>query len=171
MISENEAIQLVKSTSKYAHALMVSAMMAEVAKELEEDLKLWKIVGLLHDIDYDEVGGDMRKHGVVAAEKLKGVLPEEAVYSIKAHDYRTGFEPKSKLDKALIAADSATVLIEKMRGTGKELTAKTLLAEITNTSAAAPWHRNNTMKCAEIGLSLDKFLKICLNAMEQVAQP
>jgi len=27
------------------------------------------------------------------------------------------------------------------------------------------------MKCAEIGLSLDKFLKICLNAMEQVAQP
>jgi predicted hydrolase (HD superfamily) len=46
MISENEAIQIVKNTSKYAHALMVSAIMAEVAKELKEDLKLWKIVGL-----------------------------------------------------------------------------------------------------------------------------
>ena len=66
MISEEEAIQLIKNTSKYAHALLVSAIMAEMAEELKEDTRLWKIVGLLHDIDYDEVKGDMQKHGIVA---------------------------------------------------------------------------------------------------------
>ncbi|MBS7608490.1 MAG: hypothetical protein QW734_09175 [Candidatus Bathyarchaeia archaeon] len=35
--------------------MLVSAIMAEVARELKEDTHLWKIVGLLHDLDYDEV--------------------------------------------------------------------------------------------------------------------
>ncbi|MEM2249394.1 MAG: hypothetical protein QXP16_01715 [Candidatus Bathyarchaeia archaeon] len=50
MISEEEAIQLIKNTSKYAHTLLVSAIMAEMAEELKEDTRLWKIVGLLYDI-------------------------------------------------------------------------------------------------------------------------
>lgn|GEM_PF-3657806 len=45
--------------------------------------------------------------------ELKDKLPEKAVYAIKAHDYRTGFKPESMLDKALIAADSAAILMEK----------------------------------------------------------
>ncbi|MEM0096562.1 MAG: hypothetical protein QW734_09180 [Candidatus Bathyarchaeia archaeon] len=44
---------------------------------------------------------------------MKDKLPEKAVYAIKAHDYRTGFKPESMLDKALIAADSAAILMEK----------------------------------------------------------
>lgn len=76
MISEEEAKQLIKNTGKYAHALLVSAIMAEVAEELREDAHLWKIVGLLNDLDYDEVKEDMRRHGIVAAEKLKEKLPE-----------------------------------------------------------------------------------------------
>ena len=68
---------------------------------------------MLHDLDYDEVREDMRKHGVAAAEKLMGKLPEEAIHAIKANDYRTGFKPKRRLDKALIAADSAAVLMDK----------------------------------------------------------
>jgi len=40
MISEDEAIQLVKNTSKYLHALLVSAIMAELANQLNEDVKL-----------------------------------------------------------------------------------------------------------------------------------
>ncbi|MBS7636558.1 hypothetical protein KEJ37_04375 [Candidatus Bathyarchaeota archaeon] len=43
-----------------------------MAKELKEDTHLWKIVGLLHNHDYDEVKGDMQRHGIVAAEKPKG---------------------------------------------------------------------------------------------------
>ncbi|MEM2946943.1 MAG: HDIG domain-containing protein [Candidatus Bathyarchaeia archaeon] len=167
MISEEEATQLIKNTSKYAHALLVSAIMAEVAEELRENVHLWKIVGLLHDLDYDEVNEDMRKHGIVAAEKLKEKLPEKAIYAIKAHDYRTGVEPRNKLDKALIAADSAAIIIEKIMEAKKELTIKTFQTEIKYTSKITPWHKINIMKCAELGLSLNKFLRLCINSTKK----
>ncbi|MEM0007728.1 MAG: HDIG domain-containing protein [Candidatus Bathyarchaeia archaeon] len=170
MISEEEAIQLIKNTSKCAHALLVSAIMAEMAEELKEDTRLWKIVGLLYDIDYDEVKGDMQKHGIVAAEKLKGRLPKGAIYAIKAHDYRTGFKPKSRLDEALIAADSAATIIEKIMEAKKELTVKTFRAEITDASKTMPWHKANIMKCAELGLSLNKFLQLCINSAKKEIQ-
>jgi hypothetical protein len=32
MLSEDEAIQLIKNTSKYSHALLVSAIMVEIAR-------------------------------------------------------------------------------------------------------------------------------------------
>jgi len=170
MISEDEAIQLVKNTSKYSHALLVSAIMAELAKQLNEDVKLWRIVGLLHDLDYDEVREDMRKHGVAAAEKLKGRLPEEAIYAIKAHDYRTGFKPKRRLDKALIAADSAAVLMDKMEESGIELNPETFLMEIEKASKTTPWHKDNIMRCIEIGLSLNVFLQLCSTVMSRSTQ-
>jgi hypothetical protein len=167
-ISVDEAIRLIKGTSKYDHALLVSLIMAEMAKELGEDTHLWKIVGLLHDLDYDEVKGDMERHGVVAAEKLRGKLPEDAIYAIKAHDYRTGFKPKSRLDKALIAADSAAILIEKLRKTPrKKMSIKTLQTELVKSSKTQPWLNENILKCVEIGLTLKRFFQLCLKATKQ----
>ncbi|MEM3696242.1 MAG: HDIG domain-containing protein [Candidatus Bathyarchaeia archaeon] len=121
MISKDEALRLVKSTSKYSHVLMVSCMMKELAKALNENGEEWMLVGLLHDLDYDRVKDDMKMHGVVAAEMLKGKLPKKCLYAIKAHDYRSGIKPKSKLDKALIATDSLASLIENMRMEAEEL--------------------------------------------------
>jgi putative nucleotidyltransferase with HDIG domain len=54
MISENEALQLIKNSSKYNHAIMVSQIMEELARIVGENAEEWKIVGLLHDLDYDE---------------------------------------------------------------------------------------------------------------------
>jgi hypothetical protein len=114
MISRDEALRLIRNTSKYAHALIASIIMRGLARFLREDERAWELVGLLHDLDFDEVRDDMSRHGVVASERLRGRLPEDCLYAIKAHDYRTGLKPKSRLDKVLIAADSLAVLIEKM---------------------------------------------------------
>jgi putative nucleotidyltransferase with HDIG domain len=76
MISKNEALRLVKGTSKYSHALIVSCMMKELAKALNENEVEWMLVGLLHDLDYDIVKNDMKMHGVVAAKMLEAKLPE-----------------------------------------------------------------------------------------------
>jgi len=62
----------------------------------------------------------MSKHGIVASEILKGKLPETCLYAIKCHDYRTGFKPKSKLDNALIVADTLAVIIEDIKRSGKK---------------------------------------------------
>jgi len=167
MISQEEALKLVRNTSRYAHALMVSRMMKELARVFGEDENEWVLVGLLHDLDYDEVKNDMRKHGVAAAEKLKERLPENCIHAIKAHDYRTGIKAKSKLDSALIATDSLASLIEKMGKTAKELTAEKLQAELESISVNRPWYKSNVLKCEEIGLRMDDFLRLCLNSLKE----
>jgi len=76
----------------------------------------------------------------MATEKLKRILPEEAIHAIKAHDYRTGFKPKSILDKALIVADSAAIL-DKMKESEAELNLETFLMEIEKASKIMPGTR------------------------------
>jgi len=158
---------LVRSTSKYAHVLMVSHMMRQLARALDENESEWTLVGLLHDLDYDEVKNDMRRHGIVAAERLKGKLPEHCVYAVKAHDYRAGIKAKGKLDNALIATDSLASLIEKMGKTAEKLNAEKLRAELESISASHPWYKTNVLKCEEIGLRMDKFLRLCLNSLKE----
>ena len=167
MISLDEALRLVRDTSKYAHVLIVSVVMRGLARDLSEDEREWELVGLLHDLDFDEVRDDMRMHGVVASERLKGKLPENCLYAIKAHDYRTGFKPKSRLDEALITADSLAVLIEKTGKETEELDVEILLAELEKISVSQPWHKSNILKCEEIGLSLKEFLQLCLNSVRE----
>lgn len=167
MISRDEALRLVRNTSKYAHALIVSIMMGELARNLGEDEPEWQLVGLLHDLDYDEVRDNMSEHGVVASERLKGRLPEDCLYAIKAHDYRTGFKPRSRLDKVLRATDSLAILIEKTGRSLEELNVETLRAELEDISVNQPWHKNSILKCEEIGLSLKEFLQLCLNSLKE----
>jgi predicted hydrolase (HD superfamily) len=81
MISKEDALKLVLNTSKYAHVLIASAIMCKLAARLGENSREWELVGLLHDLDFDEVGGDMSKHGLVAAERLVGKLSEKCLYA------------------------------------------------------------------------------------------
>jgi len=115
MISRKEALKFVRNCSKHSHLLLASKLMRRLAEKLRVDSLEWELVGLLHDLDFDEVRGDMSKHGIVTAERLRNKLPDHCLYAIKAHDHRTGFEPKGRLDIALIAVDSLAVLIEKAR--------------------------------------------------------
>ena len=92
MISENEAIELAKNTSRVSHALIASAMMKTIAERLGESSLEWELVGLLHDLDIDEARNNINKHGVIASEALKGKLPEHCLYAIKAHDHRIGVQ-------------------------------------------------------------------------------
>jgi len=165
MISREEAIKLVLNTSKYSHVLIASAIMSKLAARLGENSKEWELVGLLHDLDFDEVGGDMSKHGVVAAERLVGKLPEKCLYAIKAHDYRTGFKPNSRLDSALMAVDSLSLLIEKALKRHQKLNVETLETILTNISSEQPWHKTNITKCREMGLSTGEFLELGISSL------
>jgi len=162
MISRKSALELVRNTSKYAHACVVSAIMSKLATRLNENSQEWELVGLLHDLDFDEVKNGVGKHGVVAVERLKDGLPDDCLYAIKAHDYRTGCKPKSKLDKALIATDSLAILVEKILEKTQELTVETLRAKLEKISLNQPWHESNILKCEEIGISVDEFFRLCV---------
>jgi len=167
MISENEALQLIKNGSKYNHAIMVSQIMEELARTLGENAEEWKIVGLLHDLDHDETRDAPHQHGIVASEKLKGRLPEHCIHAIRAHDNRTGLKAESKLDKALVASDSLANLIEKMDKTANELSVTTLRVELESVSLRKTWFKNNVWQCEEFGVRLDDFLRLGLNFMKE----
>ena len=162
MISWDGALKLVRSTSKCDHAIVVATIMDALAKRLGENEREWRLVGLLHDLDYDEVKDDMQKHGLIAVEKLKTMLPEHCLYAIKAHDYRTGFKPKSKLDKALIAADAVAIVMERSGKTIKRLDVAGLSGEIEYVSVSQPWLRDNIFLCRDLRLDANEFLELCL---------
>lgn len=98
------------SSPRAAHSRLVAQIMAELARCLQQDAGLWRVVGLLHDLDYFDVAADWTRHGVLTAERLAGRLSQEALMAIAAHDHRTGVLAKGALADALRLADALAIL-------------------------------------------------------------
>jgi putative nucleotidyltransferase with HDIG domain len=160
-------LELARKTSKYNHALMVSTMMQAVAETLHENEKEWKLVGLLHDLDYDETAGDFKAHGSIAARKLEGKLPKQCLYAIMSHDHRSGLHPRSKLDKALIAIDSLAVLVDSVKAMKSELASSCFAKQMAHVSERTPWLKQNIKYCEVLGLSLDEFVAVCFDSLKR----
>ena len=75
-MDREEALTLIKGHVKgqflINHMLATEAIMRGVAEFLSEDVEFWGLTGLLHDIDFEEIGEDYNKHGLRAAEILEG---------------------------------------------------------------------------------------------------
>lgn len=160
MISREEALRLIADSSKRSHAVLTSKIMRALARRLSESEDEWELVGLLHDLDYDVVKGDMNRHGIVASQILKGKLPEIALHAIRAHDYRTGIKPRSLLDKALKAADILTILIEEFQAQNTPITLRTLKHKLDRETPEKPWFRSLTLTRKNLGLTTQELLEI-----------
>ncbi len=114
MIGSAEAKELIKSIlnddRRYAHSLEVASKMASLARYWKESEELWYLTGLLHDIDLPETIDCLEKHGLLAAEKLQGLLPEEGIRAIMAHDFRTEPVPDTILARSLVFADMLEIM-------------------------------------------------------------
>ena len=116
MMTRDQALTLLKSHLKninlLKHSLAVEASMRALAKHFQEDEDRWGLAGLLHDIDYEEVGGDPQKHSLVGAEILEGAgLDSEIVEAVKTHNEIHHLPPQTLMAKALFCADPLTGLI------------------------------------------------------------
>ena len=69
------------------HCYATEAVIRAMAEKLGHDPELWGIVGLLHDLDYEETKDQPSQHGLRTAEilKEKGVT-SEVIEGIKAHN-------------------------------------------------------------------------------------
>jgi len=178
MITREEALgrvkQHVSNGNLVKHMVAVSAIMKDLAEHLGEDRELWEVVGILHDIDYEEVGDDWERHGVVSAEMVADELPEEAVHAIKAHNPRTGYKTESPMDVALLSADalSGLVVATALMMPDKKLATvkvRSLRRKFKDSSFARGVSRENIAKCEEIGLSLDELFSLGLESMKAVS--
>ena len=112
MITLEEAKHLAERISRLGHSLQVSSLMERLAELLGADVELWMLVGLLHDLDYDETIADRVKHGVITVDRLGGLLPDEGLNAILRHDHRKGVIPESDLDYSLILCDAISTVLE-----------------------------------------------------------
>jgi len=173
MASKKESMDFLNENLK-KHMIAVSVIMKGFARKFGENEETWMLTGLLHDIDYERVGGDMGKHGLVSAEMLENRLPSNCLHAIKAHNDGIGVKAKSLLDKSLIAADAVSGLIvaaalvmpnKKL----SEVKVSTLKKKFNDKSFARNVDRNRVKVHEEIGLGFEEFLEIALKSLQGVS--
>lgn len=163
----------VKNQNLIKHMLATEACLRALARRLNRDEEKWGLAGLLHDIDYEQTKDDPTSHALVAAQALANHgVDAEIVQAVKAH---SGNVPAvSLLDKAIVATDPVTGLIVAaalMHPTKKLANVDTdfILRRFKDKRFAAGANREQIQTCSELGLSLEEFLTICLQAMQCIA--
>jgi putative nucleotidyltransferase with HDIG domain len=157
------------------HMVATEAIMRSLAVRLGEDPDVWGLAGLGHDLDTEETEGDFTRHGAVAAETLRGLgLPEEAVHAVAAHNPDTGVAATDRIDVALVAADQLSGLITAatLVRPDKDLAGvkvKSVRKRFREGAFARGVDRESIARCEELGLDLDEFFAIGLEAMQGVA--
>lgn len=179
-MNRNEALELLKKNLKnrnlVKHCLAVEAVMARLAKHFGEDEEKWALAGLLHDIDYDTTKDDPQQHSLMGAEMLaEAGLPEDVVYAVKVHNEIHGLPRTSLMDKALYATDPLTGLITAAALIRPEkslfaIDAESLMKRFGEKAFARGANRETIAACSELGLSLEQFMELGLEAMQGIAK-
>jgi putative nucleotidyltransferase with HDIG domain len=164
----------VKQENLVNHMIAVGAIMRGVAERLKENQDLWESVGILHDIDYENVGENWKRHGLVSAEMVSDLLPEEGLKAIRAHNPRKGVIAETPMEIALLAADglSGLVVSTGLMMPDKKLASvkvRSLKKKFKDKSFARGVNRENIMRCEEIGIPYSDFLEIGLEQMKKVS--
>ena len=182
-MKKKDAIELLRKYLKddkmVKHCIAVGAVMRAFANRLGEDEDLWELVGLLHDIDYDITERDPARHGLKALEILEGKLPKHALEAIAAHNEHNGFKPETEeaipLAHALRAADHvsgliiATALVMPNKKLA-EIKHSTLRRKFKQKDFARRIDRERIRECEKLGVELNEFLILALEAMKKVSR-
>ncbi|MBN1480395.1 HDIG domain-containing protein [candidate division KSB1 bacterium] len=158
----------------FKHVLAVEAVMRELALFLKEDVEKWGLVGLLHDLDYEETMNTPERHTLVTAEILRDFdLSDEIIHAIKAHNNLAPLD--SLLDQAFYAADPVTGLIvaATLMHPDKKLAsvdAEFVLRRFKEKSFARGANREQIKSCENFGLSLEVFTTIAITGMRKISK-
>ena len=180
-MTRDEALALLKeytqSESLLKHAFAVEAAMRSYATRFAEDVELWGLTGLLHDLDYERwpQPPDHSRQGAVILRQ-RGV-DEEIVGAILSHaDWNWAQCPlDGPLRKCLFAVDelcgfiTAVAYVRPERLTG--MAASSVRKKMKQKSFAAGVKREDIERGAElVGLPLDEHIQNTINAMQTVAR-
>ncbi|MBN1426347.1 HDIG domain-containing protein [Candidatus Fermentibacteria bacterium] len=154
------------------HCHAVEAGMTAMARALGQDENLWRITGLLHDIDYQEHPDTHPREGV-ALLKAQG-LPEELVHAVAAHAETLGVAKEVPLDWALSGVDEVTGLIMatalvKPNKILAEVEARSVRKKMKDKAFARAVSREGIIAAAAaLGMELEPFIDVVLKGMQEV---
>ncbi len=157
------------------HALAVEAAMRAYAGRFGEDEELWRVVGLVHDFDYEKYP-TAEDHPYRGAEilRLRG-WPEEIVQAVLSHAPYTGVTRDSLLEKTLFAVDELTGLITAVALVRpskdiRDVKVKSIKKKWKDRAFAAGVNREDIEEgAADLGLELDEHIAVVLEAMQGIA--
>jgi len=159
------------------HTLATEAVMRKLAMRLGQDPDLWGLVGLAHDIDFDETKDTPERHTLVGAEILRSHgVPEEYVKAIVSHNEKTpGWTPRSSaLEHGLAASEAITGLVvavalvmpDKKLASVKPSSVKKRMGQ---TAFARNVDRTAILECEKIGAPIEEFCALAVEAMQGVS--
>lgn len=168
--------QYVKTPHIITHSKEVAAIMEHMAKKLGKPEENWKLAGLMHDLDYDTEKDNMERHARTAAEILeKKGFDSELLHAILAHnEENTGVKRETEMDYALAASDNmaglvrATALVYPDKKVAS-VKPKSVTKRFKSPSFAAGANRDMIMGCENIGISLDEFAEVSVEAIKSIA--
>ncbi len=155
------------------HAVTVEAVMRYFAEKRGEDVELWGLAGLLHDVDFEKYP---EEHCVKAPELLAEIdAPEELVHAVCSHGYGivSDVKPEKEMEKILFATDELTGLIGaaalmRPSKSTKDMELKSLKKKFKDKRFAAGCSRDIIRQGAEqLGWELDELLGRTLEAMQE----
>jgi predicted hydrolase (HD superfamily) len=165
-----------RSESLIKHALAVEGIMRYFAKKRGEDADKWGIIGLVHDLDYEQYP---EQH----CHKTKEILqehqwPEDYIRAVISHGWGicTDVEPLSEMENVLFAVDelsgliTTSALVRPSRSV-MDLKAKSVMKKWKDKRFAAGVDRSIIEKgAARLNMDLRDLITDAIEGMRTVAE-
>ena len=183
-MTREKALKMLKEfnqkESDMNHYLESEAVMRSLAEKFREDVEYWGMLGLLHDVDWAFTRENWKDHAVKAVEILKEKgFDDKFIQIVQSHAF--GFDEipalkdkkrEVKVEHALAAAETVTGLVYAyalMRGKKiSDMDTSGLRKKFKDKRFAANCSREIIKECELIGLSLDEFLGISIEAIKKI---
>jgi len=168
--------QYIKNPRTINHCLASEAVMRQLAVRLGENPDQWGLAGLLHDLDVEITHGDMKMHTMETARILKNEsIAPEIIEAIMVHNEHAAHNIKRSkvMHHALAAGETITGLITAtaMVYPDKKVFSvrpKSVLKRMKEKAFAAGVCRETIMECETIGIPLEEFVSLSLDAMQHI---
>ncbi len=163
------------SESLRKHARAVEYAMQSYARKYGEDETKWRLVGLLHDFDYERYPDE--RHPQLGSEVLRANgYPEDVIRAILSHADYTGVKRESLLEHALFATDelcgflTACALVRPDKSLDT-LEVASVKKKIKDKAFARTVNRNDLWQGAEeLGVSFDEHCAFVIAALREIQE-
>ena len=180
MINLSTAKDIIRKYNKepfhIQHAETVSGVMGYYAKKHDpEREEYWRVVGMLHDTDFEQYP---EQHCVKGIELLQAEgVPQDIIQSALSHGWgmtKSPYEPTQFMEKVLFSIDEltgliwATALMRPSKST-QDMELSSVKKKFKDKKFAAGCSRDTISKGAELmGWTLDELIQETLLAMREV---
>lgn len=173
-----EAFELLKKHLKnknlIKHSLAVETCMRAMAGKFNQDVDKWGLAGILHDLDYEITEKSPEMHTTETVKILQELdVESEVICTIQAHAGQISC--KNNIEWSIFSIDPLTGLIiaatlmhpsKKL----KEIDLEFIKRRYKEKSFARGARREDIEQIKNVGMDLDEFITVCLEAMQGISE-